>query len=84
VDPQLTAFWNRQMRFSYKTYTRRNLAADVVCPFCREKVAPGKVMLGRHLGQHMEEISFAVVTKPYEEWKFYDDTLSSGTNIFLL
>lgn len=33
-------------------------------------------MLGRHLGRHMEEISFAVVMKPYEEWKFYDDTVS--------
>ena len=27
----------------------------------------------------MEEISFAVVSKPYEDWKFYDDT-SSGSS----
>jgi hypothetical protein len=27
----------------------------------------------------MEEISFAVVTRPYEEWKFYEDTISPST-----
>jgi len=30
----------------------------------------------KHVGRHMEEIAFAVVRKPYEEWDFYSD--SSG------
>jgi hypothetical protein len=62
-------------------FNRSNELRGVICPFCQEEIAPGKVMLGRHLGRHMEEISFAVVMRPYEEWKFYDDTISTGTRI---
>ena len=82
VDPNLNEFWNRQRRFTYETncYTE---VSDAICPFCQETIAKGYIMLGRHLGRHMEEISFAVVTKPYEEWKFYDDTISADTGILL-
>jgi hypothetical protein len=31
----------------------------------------------RHLGRHMEDISYTVVTKPYEDWEFYNDINSS-------
>jgi hypothetical protein len=30
-----------------------------------------------HAGQHMDEIAFAVVTKPYKDWEFYTDSSSS-------
>ena len=50
---------------------------DVLCPFCQEIIKPGgRRVIARHLGQHMERISFAVVTRPYASWKFYDDTPS--------
>jgi hypothetical protein len=45
------------------------------CPLCQE---PIRDQFGRHVGRHMEEISFAVVTKPYEDWDFYDG--SSGSS----
>jgi hypothetical protein len=50
------------------------------CLFCSEQISPGKQNLARHVGQHMEEISFAVVTKPYDNWKFYDDTSSAKSS----
>jgi hypothetical protein len=55
----------------------RKFLAGSKCPFCEEELEDGVAMLGRHLGRHMEEISFAVVTKPYEEWKFYNDSIST-------
>jgi hypothetical protein len=38
---------------------------------------PSQRMLMRHLGQHMDEIAFAVLTKPYKEWEFYSEASSS-------
>ena len=32
----------------------------------------------RHISRHMEEIAFAVVPKPYEEWEFYSDSSSES------
>jgi hypothetical protein len=56
-----------------------------VCPLCKEAIGPLSAMLelspkilGRHIGRHMEEISFAVVTKPYEDWDFYDGSSASS------
>ena len=40
-------------------------------PFCSEDIGRIRTNRGRHIGRHMEEIAFAVVTKPYEEWDFY-------------
>jgi hypothetical protein len=34
-------------------------------------------MLKYHLGQHVDEIAFAVLTKPYKEWDFYSESPSS-------
>ena len=47
------------------------------CPLCGDNIEVTRRLLGRHIGRHMEEIAFLSVTKPYEEWKFYDDTSSS-------
>ena len=52
------------------------------CPFCQESILPGKVPLQRHFGRHLEEIAFAVITKPYEEWKLYDDSSSDGDSAY--
>ncbi len=44
------------------------------CFFCG-KVLPeaGLEERSRHVGRHMEEIAFTIVTKPYEDWEFYSD-----------
>lgn len=39
--------------------------------FCNEDIGFDRTERVRHIGRHMEEIAFAVVTKPYEEWDFY-------------
>ena len=44
---------------------------SLLCPFCGERMDRGELTRGKHLGRHMEEIAFAVVTKPYEDWDFY-------------
>ncbi|KAL8821610.1 MAG: hypothetical protein Q9191_007272 [Dirinaria sp. TL-2023a] len=48
---------------------------ELACLFCGEMLR--KSMLderARHIGRHMEEIAFSVVTKPYEDWDFYTDS----------
>src|SRR2546430_7788147 len=40
-----------------------------ICAFCGQNVAGSRNALMQHLGRHMEEVSFAVVTKPYEKWQ---------------
>ncbi|KAL8991005.1 MAG: hypothetical protein Q9169_007972 [Polycauliona sp. 2 TL-2023] len=50
---------------------------ETACPFCREQVPVAAIderERGRHVGRHMEEIAFAVVPKPYEDWEFYSDS----------
>lgn len=49
---------------------------DKGCVFCGEQMNGNGY--SRHVGRHMEEIAFSVVSKPYEEWSFYSD--SSGSN----
>ena len=53
----------------------------MTCIFCREVLS---AMTSRereeHLGRHMEEIAFSVVTKPYEEWEFYSDNSTKADN----
>ncbi|KAK0510609.1 hypothetical protein JMJ35_007041 [Cladonia borealis] len=44
---------------------------DPRCSFCSEDIGLDRSNRERHIGRHMEEIAFAVVTKPYEEWDFY-------------
>ena len=46
----------------------------IACLFCGEVLPePPEAEYARHVGRHMEEIAFAVVTKPYEDWEFYSD-----------
>ena len=47
-----------------------------VCIFCGEQTGGKNNNREKHIGRHMEEIAFAVVRKPYEEWDFHSD--SSG------
>ena len=51
----------------------------VNCPFCGETLQNSATERGRHIGRHMEEIAFAVVTKPYEAWEFYSDSTSDSS-----
>ena len=51
-------------------------SATGVCVFCGEQTGGKTNSREKHIGRHMEEIAFAVVRKPYEEWDFYSD--SSG------
>ena len=43
------------------------------CPFCGENNLHIKRSRRRHVERHMEEVAFAVVSKPYEEWDFCSD-----------
>ena len=47
---------------------------NLECPFCNEDIGFDLIERVRHIGRHMEEIAFAIVTKPYEEWDFYSDS----------
>lgn len=46
------------------------------CVFCGEVLPASRTGRGRHIGRHMEEIAFTVVTKPYKAWDFYSDSAS--------
>ncbi len=35
----------------------------------------------RHVGRHMEEIAFTIVTKPYEDWEFYSDASTGSCQV---
>ena len=69
-----------ESRRQLKDHAKKNhsdLGLDLegeACPFCHAS-AFGITTL--HVGRHMEEIAFAVVTKPYEEWDFYTDSSSN-------
>lgn len=56
------------------------------CVFCGEALPTAEWEgRSRHVGRHMEEIAFTVVTKPYEDWDFYSDASSvriQGTDEF--
>jgi hypothetical protein len=73
---------NRWMKMNrYRSYKWLEAKIEgVTCPLCKEQVEPEVVTLGRHVGRHMEEISFAVVTRPYGDWKFYTDTSSAKSS----
>ena len=48
------------------------------CPFCGEDNLHVEDSRRRHIERHMEEVAFAVVSKPYEEWDFYSDSTSKS------
>lgn len=66
-------------RFDRKDIYRKTRNASVVCLFCGERTEEGygHNSRGRHVGRHMEEIAFTVVSKSYEEWEFYSDSSSA-------
>ena len=53
-----------------------------VCPFCGTRLGGGKGpdSRGRHVGRHMEEIAFTVVSKVYSDWEFYSDSSTTGSD----
>lgn len=54
---------------------------DNACLFCGEMLPKANSRARtRHVGRHMEEIAFSVVTKPYEDWDFYTES-SRKSNI---
>jgi hypothetical protein len=59
----------------YDCFSKPPASSD--CPFCEERVEGAERMLMYHLCQHMDEIAFAVLTKPYKEWDFYSESQSS-------
>ena len=64
-------------RFLYSCHERHVHGLHKSCVFCEEVLSKGsRREYGRHLGRHMEEIAFMVVTKPYEDWDFYSDASS--------
>jgi hypothetical protein len=46
----------------------------IVCIFCNEPLLGSVKKRFKHLSQHMEEISFAIVPKNHEDWEFYNDS----------
>lgn len=54
----------------------------IACLFCGEPLKKAETAKrARHIGRHMEEIAFSVVTKPYEEWEFYSDSSDKSDSI---
>ena len=65
-------------RLDFSRHERRTHKFRDTCVFCEKKFPMFRRREhSRHLGRHMEEIAFMVVTKPYEDWDFYSDA-SSG------
>lgn len=44
------------------------------CLFCGQNKLHVEGSRRRHIERHMEEVAFAIVSKPYEEWDFYSDS----------
>ena len=47
------------------------------CLFCGQDKLHVEGSRRRHIERHMEEVAFAIVSKPYEEWDFYSDSSSN-------
>ncbi|OAL48501.1 ankyrin [Pyrenochaeta sp. DS3sAY3a] len=64
-----------------KIYVKQEIVERSNCPFCNQEIAESRNVLMQHLGRHLEEISFAVVSRPYEEWQFYEDSVSAKSSV---
>ena len=57
---------------------RKKLKQMTNCLFCNEALPVSYrgdlKQHARHIGRHMEEVAFSVLTKPYEDWDFYSDS----------
>ena len=51
---------------------KRMFTDPIVCLFCGERIRVGDD-ISQHVGRHMEDIAFSVVSKPYNEWSFFFD-----------
>ena len=51
---------------------------DGRCSICGEALKDKLEKSIRHVARHLEEIAFAVATKPYEDWEFYSETSASS------
>lgn len=69
------------MRDKKKIYVKQEIVEKSNCPFCGQEIAESRNALMQHLGRHLEEISFAVVSRPYEEWQFYEDSVSAKSSV---
>ena len=49
------------------------------CIFCAETLVFGCDTLGGHVGRHMEEIGFTVVSRPHSAWDFYSGLSSCSS-----
>lgn len=49
-------------------------ASTWTCVFCEQEVEGNSTEKFCHLGHHMEEMAFSVVSRQYEEWDFYSDS----------
>ncbi len=54
----------------------RILTDGIICLFCGERIRAIDDR-SQHVGRHMEEIAFSVVSKPYDKWSFYSDSSSA-------
>ena len=67
-----------QSSSSESTYMKENES----CTFCGLTTtgAMGKNSWCRHVGRHMEEIAFTVISKTYKDWEFYSDSATTGSS----
>ena len=66
-------YYNHYQKCADSTITTKS-QENVTCIFCGEKTGTGDNSREAHIGRHMEEIAFSVVSKPYDEWEFYSDS----------
>ena len=52
-------------------------AGAEMCLCCSKEILPSRPS-SRHVGRHMEEIAFSVVSKPHEDWSFYSNSSALG------
>jgi len=65
----------RRQHLEVHLRTRHPLESFQQCPFCDKNIELDST---KHMGHHMEEIAFGVLTTAYEEWS-YDDTNSEAS-----
>jgi hypothetical protein len=62
---------NSHMITDHPELCRFAITRDFCCPFCqRRKYSFPGITTIKHMGSHMEEIAFAVVTRAYEDWSY--------------
>jgi hypothetical protein len=61
-----------------KHHQERHSIKFAECPFCDFNLKADLHLQIKHMARHMEEIAFAVVPRPSENWEFYTSRGSSG------